>query len=473
MDKKTIKGAGDRTRSVPKSRLLSIAGIVKATAGMSNEELTVPEVADALTAVYNGEWMIYDGRGYGLAEPILGVPSEEHSGYNERMDIICELFNSKFWDKSDSLIAGIDPSDYMMLKEDGVVLAQRLWEYFYPDADSLAAINEVSLSAVSNSTEREGDGEATGVLLEIRRYVDASPVKFGMAICEGVLSEAPEIAFYRATNIQIPMPEPRGRNHINNRSTRYAYLAKLVLRKLANFEEHGFSTEIRFASEHVSIKEAIEEWVNCNPFTHGWEYRSPYFSDIASAFFDKHREALGTANQIIAEYVYRGVPIYRLSPEGQFIPVESSNEHYSFLNVLGQDSVDLSIYKLDEWVNRYYFKAEHLNKNDIFFASDSISEEDHVALRFAFRRSLGMPEDFRDNHIPNSESASSRGHSRLLDIVSKVLSRYYGDQFNADDPDTWTKQDAVIAWLKDTYQLSTRQAEAVDIVTRPDKARNR
>ncbi|MOA14271.1 hypothetical protein D3C78_1343630 [compost metagenome] len=54
-----------------------------------------------------------------------------------------------------------------------------------------------------------------------------------------------------------------------------------------------------------------------------------------------------------------------------------------------------------------------------------------------------------------------------------VRSRYYGPNFLLGDQQTWPKQKDVVAWLKTTLSLSEREAEAVDIVARPDALRGK
>lgn len=67
----------------------------------------------------------------------------------------------------------------------------------------------------------------------------------------------------------------------------------------------------------------------------------------------------------------------------------------------------------------------------------------------------------------------SSGYStKLMKIMSEVVSRYYGDNFDPDDSDTTPKQVDVIEWLTETYSLSDRQAMAIDIVTRPESVKS-
>lgn len=61
--------------------------------------------------------------------------------------------------------------------------------------------------------------------------------------------------------------------------------------------------------------------------------------------------------------------------------------------------------------------------------------------------------------------------TRLLGILDLVIERYYGDGYEPNDKDTITKQIVIVEWLQEKYSLSKREAEAIDIITRPEIAR--
>ena len=143
---------------MPKSRLVSLVGIVQAVSGISEGKLTIPEVADALSTVYDGDtMMIYEGGGYGLAPPVIGNPLDEHSGYKQRVDTVAEIYNSHFWDGSYAIHGRVKLSNYMVLSEDAVVIAQRLWRFFFPRQEREIDVAELV------SAEQHGDaGTGTG-----------------------------------------------------------------------------------------------------------------------------------------------------------------------------------------------------------------------------------------------------------------------------------------------------------------------
>ncbi|MCA7956395.1 hypothetical protein LGM14_02625 [Burkholderia multivorans] len=56
----------------------------------------------------------------------------------------------------------------------------------------------------------------------------------------------------------------------------------------------------------------------------------------------------------------------------------------------------------------------------------------------------------------------------LMEISIAVQRRYWGDNWNADDRDTWASQADILEWLKQTYPtLSKAQRKAVELVACP------
>lgn len=122
---------------MPKSRLVSIDGILKGIEKLSKGQLTMHEITDALNRAMDGNVMIYDGSRKGLCPAIDGFPDDEYSGFNKRQDIITDLFNSKYWERQHCVFKGydgkIDVSDYLVLRDEAAIIARRLWWFFFPN----------------------------------------------------------------------------------------------------------------------------------------------------------------------------------------------------------------------------------------------------------------------------------------------------------------------------------------------------
>lgn len=182
------KGAGNREGEytelveteaydpMPKQQLLSIAGLLGAVASASEGEVTVPELADALSRVYDPEtMMIYDASGYGLASPIGDDYLGSVGGYNKRADVVCDLFNSRFWDASYiGNVGRLDAKNVCVSKTDGVVLARSLWKFFFPDDGTSPSF--APLSANDATCIRPQKGSAN----ELKPEAETHPARGGI-----------------------------------------------------------------------------------------------------------------------------------------------------------------------------------------------------------------------------------------------------------------------------------------------------
>lgn len=57
----------------------------------------------------------------------------------------------------------------------------------------------------------------------------------------------------------------------------------------------------------------------------------------------------------------------------------------------------------------------------------------------------------------------------LLELVAEVQERYWGENWDRDDPDTTTKQSDIIEWVKSDPRSSSssKRAEMVAVVAKP------
>lgn len=166
MEKEIIGTQAGLVRPQPKSRLVSIVSILRVVAGMSEGELTVAEVADALvtsdSGMYDGDtMMIYWGGSSGLAEPIIGNPLEEYSGYNERVEIVADLCNAHPWDYPGAATIFVRPygrtdvKDILVSKDDADKIMLRLWKFFYPNQEQTMDLSRVAEAAGTRRSEEK------------------------------------------------------------------------------------------------------------------------------------------------------------------------------------------------------------------------------------------------------------------------------------------------------------------------------
>jgi len=97
----------------------------------------------------------------------------------------------------------------------------------------------------------------------------------------------------------------------------------------------------------------------------------------------------------------------------------------------------------------------------------------HTTLRVTDIRqwltSKGIKPPFFFPEAEGDLTATSRPtyQTHLMSIMYETIERYYGENYDPNDRDTVPKQVNVIEWLKETYSLTGRQADAIDVLTRP------
>ena len=196
--------------------------------------------------------------------------------------------------------------------------------------------------------------------------------------------------------------------------------------------------------------------------------------------------------------VFRGLPLYKKVDVNKFLKVDDYDPDFLYIfmngfyktypaqkrfptnkyasNLLSR----FSFFDPAPWIEKCYFNTEQLSKFNEFHVKPEYASEDEQTLhlrRAAYRKAIGLNDDFnlpditkfvvKNKILPNSHE------TKLMRIQRKVIERFYGDQFNINDRDTWTKQIVVVDWLMKEHHLSDREAKAIDMITRPDIARGK
>lgn len=291
----------------------------------------------------------------------------------------------------------------------------------------------------------------------IKQLIEEKPKRFIEMLCEGVLAElgAPESWLDgRATG---------SRHH-------YLTVATLVIRHLK-----GANLPPPPPSQYVSLTQWIEtDFGGTHQVDRHLYY--PHFEtanstpDLVRIFFGPIIDALELSVASAAQLVYHGVPLY-VQADSHFEHADDASEEVSYLRQRGSRYETVSSAHIPEWADRYFFNAAHLKTYKIFFRDPwEQSTEEIMQLRAAYRNSLNLPVlSTRDTRsLP-----ARRGSSRLLGLQDATLARYYGENFLPSDASTWPRQKDVVSWLRETHGLSEREAQAIDIVCRPDALRGK
>tara|TARA_R110002073_G_scaffold300930_1_gene468297 strand:- start:533 stop:1024 length:492 start_codon:yes stop_codon:yes gene_type:complete len=149
---------------------------------------------------------------------------------------------------------------------------------------------------------------------------------------------------------------------------------------------------------------------------------------------------------------------------------------YIFMSGYYQNFKNIGCYP--DWARRYYFSNKIFDTHRQFFDGFDGDDTSLQLRRAAFRKSIGEKDVSIKAHeenisLPNETFLNGVHGTKLMKIQKKVLNCFYGDQFDVNDRDTWTNQNVVVDWLTTEFKLSKREAEAIDMVTRPDLARGK
>lgn len=285
---------------------------------------------------------------------------------------------------------------------------------------------------------------------KLKSTIDDRPQDFIRVLCHSVLEES-------STSDLHPSPAFPGLRRV------YQTPARLALQRL---EETNFPPP---QPEYISAKEWIEEEVRAGLYVdhvfydHYQDARS--HEDLWRELFEPVVDSLADAETRIALRVYHGVPIYQWNKK-KFELVDESTEELGYLRQRGRRYEVLHSSTMPPWTNRLYLRSDHLRIYEAFYAVDyEQSEEEVNLLRAGYRHALGI--------TPERRPPSTARQSRLMSLTEAVYERYYGANFSPADSDTWPRQKDIVLWLKQVHGLSEREAQAIDIVCRPDALRGK
>jgi hypothetical protein len=199
-------------------------------------------------------------------------------------------------------------------------------------------------------------------------------------------------------------------------------------------------------------------------------FLSPVPEEITRQAFKNIEEEFGWAVWSVCELIHHGLPIYERDEKTEhFKMVESTSETYIYLRLRGRQDPVYKEMSLPNWSKQYFFKREHLEAHDIFFSGDYKEAEIEIR-RTALQRHIEANQPIKTSANPQT----GRKHStKLLSLVEAVIVRYYGNNFDPTNRETWPTQEAIKSWLKSEHGLSDREAMSVDIIARPDNIRGK
>lgn len=162
--------------------------------------------------------------------------------------------------------------------------------------------------------------------------------------------------------------------------------------------------------------------------------------------------------------VYHGLDLYTVSNDN-YQRVARNHPDRVFLHQLGKRGITYHFKEFPDWARLYYFDAAHIELRDIFLEHDYTPEQFDIKLR-AFHREIGV-----DDTSPAREYAKvelKARQTRMLEIVQLVLEKHAKTPLNQ-----YPKAAVLVDELQSSFGLSKREADAIDIVTRPDALRGK
>lgn len=245
----------------------------------------------------------------------------------------------------------------------------------------------------------------------------------------------------------------------------YGDLARFVLRKLETDGEENQEDVVGF----VSARDWIESEVGLQQFIFPEDFNSAYLNDICHTFFRRYIDEIGNQSAMFNYMVFFGVPVYTLHNKNYKL-LDETTELFGYLKGCGRYFQGFNQSSMPDWVDCVFINVEHVewcHKLDTDVAMSALDENQQEILRARYRQMIGVP--YKTNV---SDFAYGTG-SKLSKLVQEVVIRYYSMNFDINDSDTWAKQKDIVEWLIAEHRLSKREAEAIDLVTRPDVARNK
>jgi hypothetical protein len=310
---------------------------------------------------------------------------------------------------------------------------------------------------------KAAEGEASTCALLVKLANDR-PKDFVRWCCHLVLNEATE-----SNPLERFFSIKKNDWTADQYQNRYGYLARTTLRKIAekDIAEHPVY-ENSDRAHYVSLLDAVYEEMH----PHFWDFLPARAIDVKGMrrfdliwhLFAYIAEALQLALAVISEKVWHGVPLYCRDATGGFRLADVNDENLVYLRMCGKHDGMAECAEPPSWFVSYFLSRKDLEVHSWLFSFDTIPTDAQVAeRRDAFSKQLGLPTPVL--------AGAAKPVSSLLGFVETVQRRWYGPNFDPLDRDTFPKQTDVVGWLMTEHVLSKRQAEAIDIVTRPDHAR--
>lgn len=227
--------------------------------------------------------------------------------------------------------------------------------------------------------------------------------------------------------------------------------------------------DARDAAPYIAVKDWIERDFASKPASaYRRQFTEPNIDLVLETFFAPLVYEIQLSTALATQLVYHGVPLYELKG-GEYVIADEKSDEMAYLRYRGREMEVLDSWDSPPWAEKYHLKVTHLRLYATFFKNYWQQSRDEIQqLRTAFRTAIGLSPNQSDEQPANQPK-----RSKLFSLITPVLARYYGQNFVETDSSTWPRQKDIVSWLKETEGLSEREAQAIDIVCRPDALRGK
>jgi hypothetical protein len=244
---------------------------------------------------------------------------------------------------------------------------------------------------------------------------------------------------------------------------KYSYVAKHLLDSIEGVE--------LVAAEYLTFEQfCIEETFAGDRSIYfrlfNFDEQRPYDS-IYEELLESQLDHLQNAAATACHMVHLGVPMYVAGADGRMTE-DRASERYHFIKGMGKYFYPPNDYEAPKWMNGVYLKRSDIERHYLMFSQpEPPSPEEEAMLVKAYRVSLGLPVE--DAQMPED----SGWETRLAHHAASMIKHFESQGYTRTRAGEWPLQKAVVFWLTSNSGLSNREAEAIDLVTRPDHLRTR
>lgn len=243
----------------------------------------------------------------------------------------------------------------------------------------------------------------------------------------------------------------------------YQYVAKHLLRSIDGTEP-TVTEYLTFEQFCINNTFATDGSIYFRMFN--FDEDRPYdsiYEELLGSYLSNFQNSAATG----CNMVYLGVPMYVAGP-GEKMTEDRTSERYHFIKGMGKYFYSPDDRKAPEWMNGVYLKRSDIERHYLIFSQpEPPSPEEEAALVKAYRISLGLSVEEMLDH------ATSGFGTRLAQHASSMIRHFESQGYSRSRSGEWPLQKAIVFWLTSNSGLSNREAEAIDLVTRPDHLRTR